>query len=134
MFDLYERVPLTREEEGVGLLGGAWLGGERGVLLMQSSGVGNCLNAIASVSVACALPLFMLVTMRGGPSEGNPWQVPMGRATAALLAAMDVQVDVVDEAAGVRNTVRASGTQVFASRQRRAVLLAQTLVGVKVFE
>jgi sulfopyruvate decarboxylase TPP-binding subunit len=40
-------VPLTSEEEGVALLAGAWLGGQRGVLLMQSSGVGNCINMLA---------------------------------------------------------------------------------------
>ena len=65
-------LPLTTEEEGMGVLAGAWLGGERGALLMQSSGVGNCINAIASLSTACRFPLFILVTMRGQWGEGNP--------------------------------------------------------------
>ena len=56
-------VPLTSEEEGIGLLAGAWLGGERGALLMQSSGVGNCINVIASMTCACDFPLLLLITM-----------------------------------------------------------------------
>lgn len=64
-------VPLTTEEEGVALLGGAWLGGDRGVLLMQSSGIGNCVNML-SLTRTCRLPLLMLVTMRGQWGEFNP--------------------------------------------------------------
>ena len=77
-------VPLTTEEEGVALLAGAWLGGDRGVLLMQSSGVGNCLNMF-SLTRVCQLPLLMLVTMRGEQGEFNPWQIPLGRAAPAVL-------------------------------------------------
>src|SRR5258706_11362113 len=73
-------VPLTTEEEGIGLAAGAWLGGERSALLMQSSGVGNCINAL-SLASSCGLPLLMLITMRGEAGDGNPWQVPMGQAT-----------------------------------------------------
>ena len=55
---------LTSEEEGIAVLAGAWLGGQRGVLLMQSSGVGNCLNML-TLSENCRIPLVMIVTMRG---------------------------------------------------------------------
>ena len=72
-------VTLTTEEEGVALLAGAWLGGERGVLLMQSSGVGNCINML-SLPMSCRFPLLMIVTMRGDWGEFNPWQIPMGQA------------------------------------------------------
>ena len=78
-------VVLTTEEEGIGLLAGAWLGGERGVLLMQSSGVGNCINMLSLIEI-CRLPLLMLVTMRGEWGEFNPWQMPMGQATPARAA------------------------------------------------
>jgi sulfopyruvate decarboxylase TPP-binding subunit len=71
---------LTTEEEGIGVLAGAWLGGQRGALLMQSSGVGNCLNMLALVKT-CRFPLLAIVTMRGEWAEFNPWQVPMGQAT-----------------------------------------------------
>jgi sulfopyruvate decarboxylase TPP-binding subunit len=84
-------VPLTSEEEGVALLAGAWLGGQRGALLMQSSGVGNCINML-SLTKACRFPLVMLVTMRGEWAEFNPWQVPMGSNTRAALELCDVLV------------------------------------------
>src|SRR5436190_23761452 len=75
---------LTTEEEGIGLLAGAWLGGERGVLLMQSSSVGNCVNTLSMIRV-CGFPLLTLVTMRGEWGEFNPWQVPMGQNARAAL-------------------------------------------------
>src|SRR5256885_1155586 len=77
-------VPLTTEEEGVALAAGAWLCGERAALLMQSSGVGNCVNAL-TLAATCGFPLLMLVTMRGETGERNPWQVPMGQATPQAL-------------------------------------------------
>src|ERR1700704_3259080 len=80
-------VVLTTEEEGIGLATGAWLGGERSVLLMQSSGVGNIINVLGTVR-ECRFPLLMLVTMRGEEGEFNPWQVPMGQATRTVLEAM----------------------------------------------
>src|SRR3712207_2673374 len=69
-------VTLTTEEEGIAMLFGAWLGGDKGVLLMQSSGVGNCINML-SVAIAHRTPCPMIVTMRGDYGEFNPFQVPM---------------------------------------------------------
>ncbi len=66
-------IPLTTEEEGVALSSGAWLGGDRAVLLMQSSGVGNCVNMLSLVST-CRFPFLALVTMRGEWEERNEWQ------------------------------------------------------------
>src|SRR2546425_10129522 len=79
-------VVLTTEEEGIGLAAGAWLGGEKSVLLMQSSGVGNVINA-AGLLKTCRIPLLMIVTMRGEAGEFNSWQVPLGQAAPALLQA-----------------------------------------------
>src|SRR5437879_10755192 len=70
-------VALTTEEEGVALLAGADLGGGRGVLLMQSSGVGNCINMLSLIKGG-GFPFLTLVSMRGDLGEGNPWQLPMG--------------------------------------------------------
>ena len=75
---------LTTEEEGVGLVAGASLGGQRAALLMQSSGVGNCINMFSLIQ-NCGFPCFILVTMRGELAEFNPWQVPMGSITDACL-------------------------------------------------
>src|ERR1700681_1300657 len=82
-------IPLTTEEEGVALIAGADLGGARAVLLMQSSGVGNCINMLSLIKGA-RFPFLTLVSMRGDFGEGNPWQFPMGQATAPVLAAMGV--------------------------------------------
>src|ERR1700682_5770393 len=82
-------VALTTEEEGVALIAGADLGGERGVLLMQSSGVGNCINMLSLIKGA-RFPFLTLVSMRGDFGEGNPWQFPMGQATQPVLEAMGV--------------------------------------------
>src|SRR4051794_23141111 len=84
-------VVLTTEEEGIGLAAGAWLGGERSVLLMQSSGVGNIINALGAIK-ECRVPLVTIVTMRGEEGEFNPWQVPMGQATRTVLEAMGTVV------------------------------------------
>src|SRR6266851_1809614 len=82
---------LTTEEEGIALSAGAWLGGDRAVLLMQSSGVGNCINMLSLMNT-CRFPLLTIVTMRGEWAEFNPWQVPMGRATPPALELMGVTV------------------------------------------
>src|SRR4051812_26763250 len=99
-------IRLTSEEEGIGLAAGAWLGGQRAALLMQSSGVGNCVNLL-SLAKSCRFPLIMLVTMRGEWGEFNPWQVPMGTKTQAELEFMDVLGDRVDRPRGAAQTRRA---------------------------
>jgi sulfopyruvate decarboxylase alpha subunit len=124
--------PLTTEEEGIALLAGAWLGGERGALLMQSSGVGNCVNMLSLVAT-CRFPLLVLVTMRGEWGEFNPWQVPMGRATEQAFRMMGVEVRRADEPDAVAQTVQAACTMVFGGGSAVAVLLGQKLVGAKVF-
>jgi len=96
--DSMRAVVLTTEEEGVALLAGAWLGGQRGALLMQSSGVGNCINMLALIE-ECRFPLLTLITMRGQWGEFNPWQVPMGRGTEAALENAGVMVYPADDAA-----------------------------------
>ena len=84
-------VTVTREEEGVGMLSGAWLGGQRGALLMQNSGLGNCVNALASLCTASLIPLVLVISHRGDLGEFNPAQVPMGQATAGLLDTLGIR-------------------------------------------
>ena len=126
-------VPLTTEEEGVALLAGAWLGGDRGVLLMQSSGVGNCINMF-SLSNVCQMPLLMLVTMRGEQGEFNPWQVPMGNNTETLLNTAGIAVFPVFESEKLVETVEAAARNVFQGPAAVAVLISQSIAGVKTFE
>lgn len=123
-------VRLTTEEEGVAMLGGAWLGGERGVLLMQSSGVGNCVNML-SIAQECRFPLLMVVTMRGQWGEFNPWQLPMGQGTRAALESAGVVVQEVDDAALIRETVHAASQLAFNSYRAVAVLIGQRVIGFK---
>jgi len=125
-------VSLTSEEEGIGLAAGAWLGGERAALLMQSSGVGNCINLL-SLAKSCRLPLVMLVTMRGEWAEFNPWQVPMGAKTQAALELMDVLVYRVERGEDAGETVAAALDIAFNGGPATAVLLAQRLIGAKVW-
>ena len=124
--------PLATEEDGIALLAGAWLGGRRGALLMQSSGVGNCINML-SLPRICRLPLLMIVTMRGQWGEFNPWQVPMGQASAEILKAQGVICLHVDDASEVGVTVEAAARLVFEGPQSAAVLLGQRLIGTKTF-
>ena len=96
---------LTTEEEGVALCAGAWLGGDRSVLLMQSSGVGNCINMLSLIR-ACRFPMLMLVTMRGEWEEFNPWQEPMGSIVEPALKLCDTEVTKVTEPAQVEVLLR----------------------------
>jgi sulfopyruvate decarboxylase alpha subunit len=125
-------VPLTTEEEGIGYLAGAWLGGMRGVLLMQSSGVGNCINTLALAAQA-RFPLLMLVTMRGEWAELNPWQNPAGAAAQASLELMGVRTWRADRAEDVDPLVRGALAMTFAGDMSGAVLLGQRLIGSKVW-
>ena len=126
-------VTLTTEEEGVAMLAGAWLGGERGVLLLQSSGVGNCINML-SLPVICHMPLLMLVTMRGDWGEFNPWQIPMGQGTQAALEAMGVIVTRADEADLVAPAVWGAANLAFNTWRPAAVLIGQRVLGAKNFK
>jgi sulfopyruvate decarboxylase alpha subunit len=123
-------VALTTEEEGVALAAGAWLGGERAALLMQSSGVGNCVNMF-SLMGACRFPLLTLVTMRGEFGEMNPWQMPMGAGTPAVLETMGVRTLRVSQASEAAETVAAATVMAFDADQAVAVLFSQKLLGAK---
>ncbi len=125
-------VVLTTEEEGIALAAGAWLGGVRAALLMQSSGVGNCINML-SLPANCRMPLLMLVTMRGEWGEFNPWQVPMGQATEAVLRASGVIVHRANAAEEAAPMVAAAAALAYDSRVSVAVLLSQRLIGAKQF-
>ena len=128
-----EDVVLTTEEEGVALVCGAWLGGQRAVLLMQSSGVGNCVNMF-SLLQSGDFPFFTLVTMRGEYAEFNPWQGPMGKATQAAMELMGIHVMRVDHADEVEDVVSAGLDAAFQAGEKVAVLLGQRLIGRKTWD
>ena len=125
-------VCLTTEEEGVAMLAGAWLGGQRGALLMQSSGVGNCINMLGMIN-ECRFPMLMLVTMRGHWGEFNPWQVPMSQATVPSLEAIGATVHTVSQPAEAGETVAAAARLAFSTGRAVAVLISQRVIGYKTF-
>ena len=126
-------VPLTTEEEGIGLAAGAWLGGERSALLMQSSGVGNLVNVLGMVKV-CRFPLVMIVTMRGEQGEFNPWQVPMGEATARVLETMGVAVRQASSPEEIALLTGQALRSAYNDNIAEAVLIAQKVIGIKSFQ
>jgi sulfopyruvate decarboxylase alpha subunit len=123
-------IVLTTEEEGIALAAGTALGGERAVLLMQSSGVGNCVNML-SLTRSCRFPLVMLVTMRGEWGEFNPWQVPMGSIVEPVLELTDTHVYRVERAEEAAEAVEAAIDLAFGGELAVAVLLSQRMIGRK---
>ena len=125
-------VTLTTEEEGVAMMAGAWLGGSRAVLLMQSSGVGNCINML-SLATLHRTPMPMLVTMRGDFGEFNPAQVPMGQATRTVLEAMGTLVNRADTPGDIAANVEATLKFAFNTYRATATLIGQRVIGAKTF-
>lgn len=121
---------LTTEEEGVALCAGAWLGGNRSVLLMQSSGVGNCVNMLSLMN-SCRFPLLTLVTMRGEWAEFNPWQIPMGTATPGAFELMGVTVLRINTPEEAEDVVSAAASLAYDGDQQVAVLISQRMIGRK---
>lgn len=123
---------LTTEEEGIAIAAGAWLGGQRSALLMQSSGVGNTINMVG-LTKTLRFPFLTLITMRGDYGEFNSWQYPMGQGTPKVLEAMGMLLYSVDKAEDVKATVDAAARSAFHGGQSVAVLLRQKLIGIKTF-
>ena len=125
-------VLLTTEEEGVAMCAGADLVGERAVLCMQSSGLGNCPNYL-SLAKGAHFPILMMITMRGDYGEQNPWQYPMGEAVDALLDTMGVlkfKVERRDELEQATiAAINASGN----GAQSAAIVMGQKFLGAKGF-
>lgn len=125
-------VTLSTEEEGIGITTGLWLGGARGMIAMQSSGVGNCINALGLPAIMHA-PCLMLVTMRGQWGEFNPWQVQMGQAVQPVLEAVGVKCFPVERAGEIGETFGAAADLAFNGGFSCAVLVGQRVIGAKGF-
>ncbi|MDP6389888.1 MAG: phosphonopyruvate decarboxylase [Alphaproteobacteria bacterium] len=127
-----ESVSLTTEEEGVALQAGAHLGGAKSVLLMQSSGVGNCVNFFSLIKHG-RFPFLTFVSMRGDFGEGNPWQLAMGKATQPVMEDSGITCFRVETEADLIPTARAACTMAYQAEDAIAVLLTQKLLGAKAF-
>ncbi len=125
-------VVLTTEEEGVAMAAGAWLGGERAALLMQSSGLGNCVNML-SLMRSCRFPLLMLITMRGEWEEFNPWQQPMGSIVDPVLKLCEAEVYRARTPNEVEGAAASAVQHAFGDERIATVILSQQLIGRKVW-
>lgn len=133
--DVHDRtrsVLLTSEEEGVAVCAGADLVGERAVLCMQSSGVGNCVNFLSLVKGG-RFPILMIVSMRGDYGEQNPWQYPMGQAVEPVLEAMGVVCIKVERADELDGALAAALAAAYRAGQGVALILGQKFLGAKAF-
>jgi sulfopyruvate decarboxylase alpha subunit len=130
--DTIAAIPLTSEQEGIGIAAGAYLGGSKAVLLMQSSGVGNCINQLSLIKHG-QFPFLTIISMRGEFGEGNPWQYAMGEAVIPSLESIGVKCLKIYNQDDVSKTIQSSLTMTFKAERSIAVLLSQKLLGSKKF-
>ena len=130
--DTITAIPLTSEQEGIGIAAGAYLGGSKAVLLMQSSGVGNCINQLSLIKHG-QFPFLTIISMRGEFGEGNPWQYAMGEAVIPSLESIGVKCLKIYNQDDVSKTIQSALTMTFKAERSIAVLLSQKLLGSKKF-
>ena len=117
----------TREEEAFGIAAGLYLGGARPTVMLQSSGLGNSINALTSLLVPFQIPALIVISMRGDAGEWNAAQVPMGRAVAPILDAIGVSHATAESAANVAEIVAHVGRSAFGTRLPGACLLPRRI-------
>jgi sulfopyruvate decarboxylase subunit alpha len=117
----------TREEEAFGIAAGLYLGGKLPAVMMQSSGLGNSLNALTSLLLPYQIPVLMVISMRGDLGEWNAAQVPMGRAVRSILDSIGIPHVTAESADSTADTVRLAGTTAFGTRRLGACLLPRRL-------
>ena len=125
-------VLLTTEEEGIAVQAGADLVGKKSVLMMQSSGTGNCPNFLSFVKGG-NFPCLMMISMRGDYGEQNPWQYPMGEATEAILDAMGIVIFKVERRDELEDAATAAANAAFKGGKGVALILTQKFLGAKAF-
>jgi sulfopyruvate decarboxylase alpha subunit len=121
----------TREEEAFGIAAGLYLGGRKAAVMLQSSGLGNSLNALTSLVLPYQIPMLIVVSMRGDAGEWNSAQVPMGRAVRAIFDAIAIPHVTVETDAAAADTVRVAATTAFATRTTNGCLLPRRLTGAR---
>jgi sulfopyruvate decarboxylase alpha subunit len=121
----------TREEEAFGIAAGLYLGGRKPTVMLQSSGLGNSLNAITTLLVPYRIPVLIVVSMRGDEGEWNPAQEPMGRAVRTIFDAIGIPHLTVDAADAAGTVVRSMADTAFATRVPAACLLPRRLTAAR---
>lgn len=124
-----EVVGASREEEALAIASGAYLAGTMSCVMMQVSGLGNCINALASLNIPQTIPVLLFITERGGLGEFNCSQVPMGRAARPILDALGIQSWYVEKEEDVEPVLAGAVPLCMASRVPVAVIFAQRMTG-----
>ena len=106
----------TREEEAFGIAAGLYLGGARPTVMLQSSGLGNSLNALTSLLVPYKIPALVVISMRGDAGEWNDAQMPMGRAIRPICEAIGIPHSTADTPESTEDMVRLVGQTAFGTR------------------
>jgi sulfopyruvate decarboxylase subunit alpha len=117
----------TREEEAFGIAAGLYCGGRKAAVMLQSSGLGNSLNALTSLVVPYQVPMLLVISMRGDEGEWNAAQVPMGRAVRSIFEAIGVPHSTVAAAATAEETVYLAGRTAFGTRTMGACLVPRRI-------
>jgi sulfopyruvate decarboxylase subunit alpha len=113
----------TREEEAFGIAAGLYLGGARPTVMLQSSGLGNSLNALTSLLVPYQIPALIVISMRGDAGEWNDAQVPMGRAVRPICDAIGLPHATAETPESTEETIRLIGRTAFGTRLPGVCLL-----------
>jgi len=122
---------LAREEEGIGIIAGEYFAGRYGALMMQSAGLGNCVNALASLAIPYQIPFLILISQRGELGEFNPCHVVMGKALRRILESLGIQHYTVDRENELETILNGAIKTAYTSEQPVAVILSTALVGWK---
>lgn len=127
----FTMVSATREEEALAVLCGGFLGGKRGALVMQGSGLGNSINALCGLAIGYQIPFLIVISERGRLGEFNAVQVPLGRAAPRILDALGIQAFWIDRAEDIPPTVEGATKLAFGGSLPVALVLSTTLSGGK---
>jgi len=124
----------TREEEAVGIVSGAWMGGLRGIVLMQTSGFATLPNVIASLAVPYQIPVLMMVSERGTLGEFNIGQAMVARTMRPVLDALAMEHHTLTRLDEVEFILDRSIRQAIATQAPVTFILSPLLTGGKVFQ
>lgn len=121
----FDLVSVTREEEGVGVAAGAVLAGVGSVVMMQTTGIGNCINALGSLPIAQELPMLLVLSERGNLGEVVQTQVPLGQALRRIFESINIPHYTIDSADRITSTVEGAASLAKASLGPVALILHQ---------
>jgi sulfopyruvate decarboxylase alpha subunit len=124
----------TREEEALGIVSGAWMGGMRGAVLMQTSGFATIPNALASLVVPCQIPALIFVSERGTLGEFNLGQAMVCRTMRPVLDSLAVENHTITRHDELAFIIDRSIKQAVATQAPVVFILSPLLTGGKVFE